>query len=128
MWSFVPSCQEDSSVTDTSSRSPLNVQIIILSNIKCIVLLQARINVPAPSVRTIQRGVAASSFQKGLTQTCHSTTLLLVMTDFMRVLDLVSAYHHQSHQVCKGFAKGKCSQDKLQGALHSRQQDPNQPD
>ena len=50
MWSFVPSCQEDSSVTDTSSRSPLNVQIIILSNIKCIVLLQARINVPAPSV------------------------------------------------------------------------------
>ena len=29
---------------------------------KCIVLLQARINVPAPSVRRIQRGIAASTY------------------------------------------------------------------
>ena len=33
MWSFVPSSQEDSSVADASSRSPLNVQIIVISNI-----------------------------------------------------------------------------------------------
>lgn len=39
-----------------------------------------------------------------------------------------AAYHHQSHQVCKGSAEGKCLQDKLQGALQFRPHDRNQLD
>lgn len=65
MWSFVPSGQEDLNVTDTSSRSPVNVQTIynqVYTKILNAVLTQARINVPAPSVRTIQRGIAVSNY------------------------------------------------------------------
>ena len=70
MWS-VEAVSQEGSISLGSSRDPLEVScwclLLCINNYYAytVMSLQARINVPAPSVRTLQREIAVSGFTYG---------------------------------------------------------------